>query len=343
MEKKKTSHPTFLMYLESRATSLYEMKHYSSAKNLRCAANRFRAYLTTIGKRDISFKRLQPSIITNFEEWLKLQGVQRNASSSYMRSLHAAFNQGVKEITAANDSSPKSFIAYENPFAQAYCGVDKTDKRAIDKSYIRIIRQLDLRKNLTELYRYLGKRTRGKYFDWTLRQLELTRDLFIFSFCTRGMAFVDLAFLRKTDIRDGHIHYARHKTRQRIAVKIEPMMKAIIKRWQGEGAYLFPLLTEEKDPDTAYLQYQNKLNIYNRNLKTISQMIGDITLTSYVSRHSWASTAHAEKVPLSIICQSMGHTSERTTRIYLQELDGTELDRSNRKLLLAVFKNRRKY
>lgn len=343
LTKSTSSRPTFMMYIQSEALRLSSVGRYGGAKNLRCAANRLQSYLIAIGKKDVSFQKLKPALLNNFEEWLRQQGVQRNTSSAYMRSLHASYNQAVRDgvVTVGVPSSPSAPCA--NPFAGVYCGVDKTAKRAVDKKTIRKLQNIDIPSAIRRLYAKQGKRCHGKYFEDAKRKLELTRDLFLFSFCMRGMAFVDLAFLRKSDVSDGFVSYFRRKTRQRIVVRIEPMMQQIIDRWQTDGPYLFPILTEHQDEVVAYRQYQNQLTLYNRRLKTLGQMLGGIHLTSYVSRHSWASTAYAEHVPLAIISQSMGHNSERTTRIYLQELDNCLIDRTNSKLLNAVFegKNRK--
>lgn len=337
----KTSRMMFLQYVELDAHRLDTLGRFGGAKNLRCAARRLRSYLLSIGKKDISFPRLKPFFFGCFEDWLRQQGVLRNTSSSYMRSLHAAFNQAVREGVAANGTAEGLSRLCENPFINVYCGVDKTAKRAVGKNSIRSIQQMDIQVRLTALYKRQGKRITGKYFESALRQLELTRDLFIFSFCMRGMAFVDMAFLRKSDIIDGHVLYARRKTQQWINVRIEPMMQEILERWHTENSYVFPLLTEEHNEAVAYQEYQNQLTLYNRRLKTIGRMLGGINLTSYVSRHSWASAAHAENIPLSIISQSMGHDSELTTRIYLQELDHKVIDNTNGQLLSVVFDGKR--
>ena len=52
-------------------------------------------------------------------------------------------------------------------------------------------------------------------------------------------------------------------------------------------------------------------------------------LTFNVARHSWASLARTRGIPVSIISEGLGHTSEKTTEIYLDELDARELDRAN--------------
>ena len=53
----------------------------------------------------------------------------------------------------------------------------------------------------------------------------------------------------------------------------------------------------------------------------------------YVARHSWASIAKYTNVPISVISEGMGHDSEKTTLIYLSQLDNTAVDKANRKIL----------
>ena len=169
--------------------------------------------------------------------------------------------------------------------------------------------------------------------------LPLARDLFVFSYCMRGMAFVDMAFLRKKDMRDGAIHYVRRKTGQRMTVHLEPCMREIIGRYAPrtrDTPYLFPVLTAE-DPARAYAQYQVALNYYNRLLKKLASLLGlDSGLSSYTSRHSWATAARNHNVPLPVISAGMGHTSERTTQIYLSALETSVIDSANRKILASL-------
>lgn len=53
----------------------------------------------------------------------------------------------------------------------------------------------------------------------------------------------------------------------------------------------------------------------------------------YISRHTWATLAREYGIPLSIISEGLGHTSERTTRIYIKHLDKQQIDKANHKLL----------
>ena len=62
-------------------------------------------------------------------------------------------------------------------------------------------------------------------------------------------------------------------------------------------------------------------------------------LTMYVARHSWATIARGMDIPVSVISDSLGHHSEKTTQIYLKSIDADVIDCANEKLIAAVENN----
>ena len=167
--------------------------------------------------------------------------------------------------------------------------------------------------------------------------MSLARDLFLFSFYTRGMSFVDMAYLRRGHIRDGRIRYVRRKTGQEIVIRVEPEMQRIIERYaDGERPYVFPVLKSE-NPEKAYAEYRTALTYYNRLLKRLCTLAGiPQRLSFYTARHSWATAARNHQVPVSVISAGMGHTSERTTQIYLTMLENSLIDNANRGILESL-------
>ena len=154
------------------------------------------------------------------------------------------------------------------------------------------------------------------------------------------MAFVDIAFLRKQDIAGGTIRYVRRKTGQRLTIRIEPCMSDIIGRYSQvtrTSDYVFPLLNAE-DPVRVFSQYQTALGYYNRRLKRLAELLElETPLSSYTSRHTWATTARNHNVPLSIISAGMGHASEKTTQIYLASLESSVIDQANRSIIASLY------
>ena len=153
------------------------------------------------------------------------------------------------------------------------------------------------------------------------------------------MSFVDMAFLRKSDISGSTIAYSRKKTGQRLCVRIEPCTSFILKKYSRKcksSSYIFPVIHTD-DRNEAYRQYQTALGYYNRKLKRLSCLLKlETPISSYTARHTWATTARNRNTPLAVISSSMGHTSEKTTSIYLAALDESVIDRANRNILAPL-------
>lgn len=320
--ERKLIQQTVLKFINTEIKSMEAMNRFGVAKNYACVRNSLFRYLQTHGMTDLSFKKLTSEKISTYQAWLWAGGVSKNTSSCYMRSLHALYNKAVRQGLASG-----------NPFVDVYTGIAKTRKRAIGIEDIRRLSHLNIKSELIKS----GRIPEYKSFTSLLHSLLFTKDLFLFCFCACGMTFVDLAHLKKSNLSNGFICYARKKTRQPIEVKVETFMQIIIDKYTTSSPYLFPILTSI-EPLEADRQYRKALRIYNLNLKRLSAFLGNgISLTSYVGRHTWATTAYRLHVPLSVICQAMGHDSEHTTQIYLKSLERTVIDDANHQLIENVF------
>lgn len=241
-----------------------------------------------------------------YEAYLHGKGAVRNSSSFYMRIFRAVYNRALE----------KGLINQCNPFRHVYTGVDKTVKRAVPLSAIKRIKNMNL----------------------SLQpNLEFARDMFLFSFYTRGMAFVDMAYLKKSDLQNGSLSYRRRKTGQLLVIKWERCMQEIINKYSTDSSssYLLPIL---KYPYLdSHKCYRNILSGINRHLKEIAKLVNISTpLSMYCARHSWASAAKYKNIPLSVISEGMGHDSESTTQIYLASLDNTLVDNANAQILKSL-------
>lgn len=146
------------------------------------------------------------------------------------------------------------------------------------------------------------------------------------------MSFVDIAYLKKKDLQNGVLTYRRRKTGQLLFIKWERCMQEIVDKYTlPYSDYLLPIIKEKANERK---QYQNALHAVNHNLKKVSlQACLPIRLTMYVARHSWASVAKSKHIPLAVISEGMGHSSENTTQIYLASLDNAVIDHANRLIL----------
>lgn len=298
-----------LAYGDSIMKRLIVKGRLGSARNLRCTLSSFSAFL---GGIDIPFSLLNELLVGEYADWLSLRGLTLNSSSFYMRNLRSVYNKAVRD----------EGVSQTFPFRHVYTGIDKTAKRSVSEETVIRLKELDLSEN---------------------PGLCLARDLFLFSYCTRGMSFVDIAYLRQKNIRNGYIYYTRRKTGQRLSVRIEPAVQEIINRYHlpaSSTPYLFPILRSE-DEKISYTQYQTGLRYYNKQLKKLAFLLEEnLTLTSYTSRHTWASTARKHNVPIAVISDGMGHTSERTTLIYLSSIDTSVIDRANEELVSSLYRKK---
>ena len=148
------------------------------------------------------------------------------------------------------------------------------------------------------------------------------------------MSFIDMAFLKKTDLQNGYLKYRRHKTKQQLLIRWEKCMQEILSLHPTDKAspYLLPIV---KQPyDNARKCYRNTMASINVQLKKIAELTNvAFPLSLYCARHSWASIAHSKNIPISIISEGMGHDSEATTLIYLASIDNTTIDNANAKIL----------
>ena len=241
-----------------------------------------------------------------YESFLKRSGVSHNTSSFYMRNLRAVYNRAVE----------KELTAQRYPFRHVYTGVDKTVKRAVPLQTIKRIKEMDLSMNPA---------------------LDFARDMFMLSFYTRGMSFVDMAYLRKKDLNGHVLSYRRRKTGQQLFIKWERCMQEIVDKYDiPHSLYLLPVIKPSSDVDDR-VQYIYSSHNINRSLKVIGSRLGlAVPLTMYVSRHAWASIAKSKNVPISVISEGMGHDSEATTRIYLASLDTMAVDKANNMILKSL-------
>ena len=287
-------------FIEEQIKQLREEHRFGTANNYEKTMRSLESFLRN---KKLTFTNFNEQLIADYNTYLISKGLMRNSISFYMRNLRAIYNKAVKQ----------KIVRKKDLFLEVYTGIDKTRKRAVDERLISKLYNLKLDNNDV---------------------LSLTRDIFIFSYCMRGMSFVDIAYLKKSDISNGVISYCRRKTGQLMNVRIESCMQCIINKYkENTSEYIFPIIKSD-DKGEAYKQYRSAINIYNRNLGVLSDMIGSgCKLSSYTARHSWATAARKHDVPISVISAGMGHSSETTTQIYLKSIEDDVVDRANAEII----------
>jgi integrase len=291
---------TLFNFMKKQTALLQQMGKHRTAEAYHSTLKSFMKFRKD---RDLLIDDIDSDLMACYEAHLRNRGVSKNSSSFYMRILRAVYNRVVeKELTTDR-----------HPFKHVYTGIDKTVKRALPLKTIREIKRLTLPMHSIT---------------------DLSRDLFLFSFYTRGMSFIDMAYLKKKDLSNGILTYRRSKTGQQLHIRWERCMQEIIEKYKTDNhsPYMLPIITTTDTDERA--QYKNMLYRTNKALKNIARMAEiPVPLTMYVARHSWASAARSKNIPVSVISEGMGHDSEQTTRIYLASLDTAVIDKANRLIL----------
>ena len=296
-------HVSVLDFMKNQIRLMRNANRLGTAQNYEKTMKNFTEFL---GGVNLPFSAMTEQLIADYNAFLVQRGMMRNSISFYMRIMRTVYNKAVRQ----------KLVEQSHPFTEVYTGIDRTRKCAVSESVISQSYKLKLTEDTP---------------------LALARDIFIFSYCTRGMAFVDIAYLKKENIQNGVICYARRKTGQLLSIRIEPSIQRIIDRYSSAlSPYVFPILTST-DTKEAYEEYQVAINNHNRLLRRLSKMLpAGCKLTSYTSRHSWATAARNHNVPISVISAGMRHTSEQTTQIYLTKLENSVIDDANQGLIRSL-------
>ena len=298
-----TSRLSLSRFMEGIIARLRHDGKLRTGETYRSALNSFSNFRNN---EDVMLDAISQDLMKSYEAYLQAKGLVPNSISFYLRILRAVYNRACEHGL---------ITAIVNPFAHVYTGVEKTAKRAVDIEIIRRIKNVDLSMD---------------------KSADYARDMFMLSFYLRGISFIDLAYLRKSDLSNGIVTYRRRKTGQKLTIRWTKEMQAVLDKYPvNETEFLLPIITSR----TANYrhQYRNRHYKVNSRLKTVADKVGlQLPLTTYVARHSWASIAKSKGIPVGIISEGLGHDNEQTTLIYLATLDTSAVDRANDIILSAL-------
>ncbi len=286
------------VFVSERAGKLRTSQNYNSVLK---SFYRFR------DGEDLILENVSSELIAEYENYLKKENVSMNTISYYIRNLRAVYNKAVAS----------GVIEPQNIFTKFFTGNAKTAKPTLSLDDVRQIKECELPANSTESY---------------------ARDIFLFSFYTKGMAFVDMFNLRKSDLNCGMLSYQKRQIGQRLYIKWEPCMQEIVDRYNDAGSiYLLPIANNIKQKDDLHNSYMSELIKVNQALKRISKRMGlEATITMNVARNSWALAAKTKNISIPIITESLGYANDAETTLYLESLDRAMVDDANSIILRDV-------
>lgn len=293
-------HIPIQVFIEHEIKKREEAGKYGSSAIYQSTLNSLNDFMD---ERSIYFPDLNHQFIRDYSLFLEGRDNSPNTVCFYLRNFRAIYNlarmAGIK-------------VAETSPFEHIPIRMIATHKRALSREVLSKIAHSDLSKS---------------------PGMELARDLFMFSFYTRGMSLIDILYLRKKNIVADVITYKRSKTKQFLSIGINEPIRQLIDKYNNKNSeYVFPLLNASS-PKDLYTQYRSRLGSINYYLKKVAAYLKlSIIPTTYAARHSWATLARESGVPIAAISAALGHTKEETTLFYLKQLDRSVLDAINEEL-----------
>ncbi|MFN8250272.1 MAG: site-specific integrase [Ferruginibacter sp.] len=294
---------SFYQYAQKLVNELITAKRIGTARSYKGLISVLKTFT---GQKDLFFNQVTYSFLNRFEADHRSRGNGANGLAVYMRTIRAIFNKAIKEGVAEKELYP---------FADYKIKTVPTEKRAIEWEFIQAIIKLKLKPE-------------HPCFD--------TRNYFVASYMMYGMNFADMAFLEKSHIVDNRVVYRRKKTSKLYDIKMTEGLEKILSFYihaTPESKFVFPILKRDSAVDQEKdIQWARKR--YNKKLKTVAELCGiQKNLTSYVSRHSFATQAMLLEVPVKAISTMLGHSSLKTTETYLQSLPSNILDDYNERVI----------
>lgn len=324
---RQTSSPSFISFTDELTDDLRKAKRFGTARWYEGSLSVLKDFINGTDRhanngkakgnksdkykgKDLTFAEINYTFLTKFETRHFENGNGANGLSVYMRAIRAIYNKGIDAKLAKKEDYP--FDSYKIP----------------------------------------GEQTRKLALDWPLMQKMLSskingdnecfdaRNYFIASYMMYGMSYIDLAFLRKADIVNGRIQYRRAKSSRLYDIKVTPALHEILTFYSNRNVgsdFIFPIIKREA-PVQQDADYIYGRRVYNKRLKSLAsqcyipfELIKNIT--SRTIRHSFATHARLTGVPVDVIKEMLGHSTIRTTEIYLNSLPKHTLDDYNAQVM----------
>ena len=295
---------SFFEYTDEVIEGLKAARKFGNAAAYQNCLNAIKSFQNDV---DLDFDQISYKFLTRFETYFLSNGNSINGLSFLMRTLRAIYNRAIKEGYASRDLYP---------FGSYKIKKEPTRKRAIRIEDLHKIRDKSLPEG-SELWH--------------------TRNFYMASFYLMGISFIDMARLKVENIMNGRIEYRRHKTGKLHSIKISPQLREILDHYikdKAKSDHIFPLIKRPGNLELEFKDIRNQNKMYNKNLKDLASSCKvETNLTSYTSRHSWATIAKRKGVPTAIISEGLGHTNEHTTQVYLDSFDKEVMDEYNESII----------
>ncbi len=291
----------FIQYAESLILQMKKVKRTGNACAYKDAISALNEYS---GRSDLQFKEVNYELLCSIENKMLAKGRKRNTIACYNRSLRAIYNRAINE----------DFVELKYyPYRKYKIKGEATAKRNISKGDMKAIAEMQLVPD---------------------SQAWHSRNYFILSFNLRGISFADMVSIKPADIADGRLVYRRKKTHKVYNIKLTDKAKEIISYYSKPSQpYVLPTIEAHIEPNSEQerVVIHQAVKTCNKYLKQIGEELKlHQKLTTYFSRHSWATIAKKMGYSKDLISEGLGHCQgSRITEVYLDSYEPEVIDSMN--------------
>ena len=276
----------------------------------------------------LPFKALTAAWLKEYEIFLRARGCGWNTVATYMKVVKAVYNRAL-------DSGEADYVP--RLFAHVHTSMRNERKKAIEPDDMRVLLQEAASVSKDVAATPAARSGRCSSLRSPLPLHGQAGHYFVLMFLLRGIPFVDLAYLRKSDVHGDTLSYRRRKTGRLLTVTLTPEAHRLIRLLRDtdpDNVYLFPILHSCEGSEAAYREYQQALRRLNRALCRLSSALpSHLPLTTYAARHTWATLAYHCEVHPGVISEAMGHSSIAVTETYLKPFRTDRIDAANRRVI----------
>ncbi|MFR0677863.1 site-specific integrase [Dysgonomonas sp.] len=284
---------------ETKIAELRQSKQLGTAETYKTTLISLKKYV-----KHLEFSKITVSFLKGWEQHQRDNDCNGTTIGIRMRTLRHIVKRGVKNGAMSNDKYPFGQAIndkYEIPNSQNI-------KKALDEDVIK------------KIIEYVP----------THPSHAKAKAMFLFIYYCNGMNFSDVTNLRYENVDGDFLHFYRQKTirtrKEQVPVRLYLIdeAKEIIKTWGAEKlspkTHIFGYLDDSMDEQQKYERRKYHRDQFNDRLRTITKRLGlNNNLSSYVARHSWATTLLRHDVPIGFISKGLGHSSIMTTEKYLAD------------------------
>lgn len=227
---------------------------YHTRKQRQAAARRFGEWAVTVGLQDMS-----ATIMQEYKHYLLAErGVAYNTMAAQLRMLRTMYRRLCKQVA----HSPKDILD----------GCDAVHRQGRSPSRLTA-------EEVKKLMAY-AESVKG----WKAKSVHM----WLFSFFSAGVRWMDLCLLREENLADGRLRYVQHKTRKHKDVELHPVAARIARIYCTNG-FVFNVARGEQ-PSESRMEACNV--VANRNLKLAAAACGIAKrMHTHNARHSFADQA----------------------------------------------------